>query len=72
MAIFDIVIIAFLVNNKDKMIRFFEKTFLLANISLDIVLGMLFFTFNNANIMFLERQLLCLTYFVVKALLISY
>lgn len=33
-------------------IRFFQETFLLANIMIDIVLEMLFLTFSNANIQF--------------------
>lgn len=58
LAIFGIVIAAFLINNKDGKGRFFEKTFLLANISLDVIFGMLFLILNNTNIRFLEQQLL--------------
>ena len=44
---------------KDKLgkIRFFRKTFLLANIGLEMVLGMLFLTFSKADIRFAEREL---------------
>lgn len=54
LAIFDIIIEVFLINNKDKKIRFFEKIFLLTNINLDVIFKMLFFTLNNTNIRFLE------------------
>ena len=56
---------------KDKLgkIRFFQKTFLLANISLEVVLEMLFLTFSKANIRFAERELVWRTYTAAEALL---
>lgn len=36
-------------SNKNDRKRFFEKSFLLANIKLDVVYGMLFLTISNAN-----------------------
>lgn len=53
-AMFRMVIATFLINDKEGKVRFFEKAFLLANISSDIVLRMLFFTLSNANVRFLE------------------
>ena len=36
---------------------FFQETFLLADISMKVVLGMLFFTFSNVDIQFAEKKL---------------
>ena len=44
------VIIAFHVFDKFGYFWFFQKAFLLANISIKVVLSMLFLTFNNVNI----------------------
>lgn len=52
---FGIVIATFLVNDKNEKVGFFKETFLLANISFDMILGMLFFILSNANIRFLEQ-----------------
>ena len=48
--IFGIVIADCLVKNKLGRVRFFQKTFLLANISLEVVLGMPFLTLSQADI----------------------
>ena len=55
---------------KDKLgrVQFFLKTFLLANISLKVVLGMLFLTFSKVNIRFVERELVWRTYTAAEAL----
>ena len=50
--IYRIVIAVFLVTDKANQIRFFEKIFLLANISPKIVFRRLFLTLNNINIDF--------------------
>lgn len=50
--IFGIVIVFFLVVDKDRKFRFFEKTFFLSNINMDITLRILFFTLSNAEINF--------------------
>lgn len=47
---------SFLLQNSQKMIWFFEKTFLLANININIVLGMLFLAFSNTDIEFTELK----------------
>ena len=46
------VVSTFFVLNKDDKEKFFEESFLLADVKLDIMLGMLFLTMNNANIDF--------------------
>lgn len=47
---FGIVIAYCSIKNKLKKIRFFQKTFLLTNISPKVVLGMLFLIFNRVDI----------------------
>lgn len=54
LAIFDMVMPAFLINEK---VKFFEKMFLLANIISNVFFEMLFLILNNANVRFMERHL---------------
>ena len=54
---FGMVVIAFSVTDKANQVKFFEKTFLVANVSLEVVFGMLFFTLSNADVDFLGREL---------------
>ena len=54
---FEIVVIIFSVMDKANWVKFFEETFLLANVSLEIVLKMLFLTLNGADIDFLGWKL---------------
>ena len=42
----------FYMMNKDNKVRFFEKSFSLANIKPDIDFGILFLTMNNGNVDF--------------------
>ncbi len=46
----------FSLQNNQKKVRFFEKTFLLANTSIEVVLGMLFLSFSNTDIKFAESR----------------
>ena len=46
------VISIFSILNKDKRERFFEKSFLLANVNLDVELKMLFLTMSNVDVDF--------------------
>ncbi len=46
------VVSTFSILDKNGKVRFFEKNFLLVDVKLDIVLGMLFLTINNSNIDF--------------------
>lgn len=58
LAIYGMVIAGFLFQNSHGKVWFFEKTFLLANISMEVVLKMTFFIFNNANIEFGAEKLI--------------
>ena len=49
-ATYGMVIATFEVVDKLDRSQFFQETFLLADISMEVVLDMLFFTFNNANV----------------------
>lgn len=51
------VVIVFLVIDQANIIKFFEKTFLVANISLNMVFGMSFFILSDVNINFLKKGL---------------
>lgn len=51
---FEIVIAFFVINNKAKKSQFFEETFFLADISIDIILEMFFLTLSNVEINFLK------------------
>ena len=62
------VIAAFLVKNKANQVRFFEETFLVTNVSLKVVLGMLFFTLSGKDVDFLGREFRWRTYITKKAL----
>ena len=54
---YGMVVAAFSVNDQADRVRFFEETFLVANVSPDVVLGMPFLTLSGANIDFLKKEL---------------
>ncbi len=54
---YEIVVSTFLVLDKDGRERFFEESFLLADVKPDIVLGMLFPTMSNTDVDFQARDL---------------
>ena len=54
---FGIVIAGFQVFDKQVRTRFFQKTFLLADTTMKVVLGMPFLTLSNADIQFAEKEL---------------
>ena len=56
-ATYHIVIATFQVIDKLSYAQFFQETFLLANISIEVVLSMSFLTFSNANVQFAEKKL---------------
>ena len=54
---FEMVIAGFEVEDRLGKVRFFQELFLLANTSMEVVLGMLFLIFSNADIQFTEKEL---------------
>ena len=54
--IFEIVIANYSIKDKLKRVRFFQETFLLTNISLKMVLEILFLSFSKADIWFTKRE----------------
>ena len=52
--IYEKVIAAFLVIDKANWVKFFEETFLMANVSPEVVLRILFLTLSSANVDFLN------------------
>ena len=62
------VIAAFSVTDKANRVRFFEETFLVANVSPEVVLGMPFLTLSGADVDFLDRELRWRTYTTQAAL----
>ena len=54
---FGMVIAGFSLQDKVEKVWFFQKTFLVADTKMEVVLGMPFLTFNNADIRFVEREL---------------
>ncbi len=62
----------FLLQNSLERVRFFEKTFLLADISIEVVLEMPFLFFSNADVEFAELgKLIWRSYTTAKALPIT-
>ena len=66
---FEIIIAGFQVINKLDMTRFFQKTFLLANTMMEVVLKIPFLTLSNVDIQFAEKELTWKSYTTKKALL---
>ncbi len=54
---YDIVLASFLLQDSQEKVWFFEETFLLANTSIKMVLGMLFLAFSNADFEFGAKEL---------------
>ena len=62
-----IVVAAFSVVDKANRVRFFEETFLVANVSPEVVLGMSFLTLSGADVDFLDWELRWRTYTTEEA-----
>ena len=58
----------FQVEDKLGRVRFFQETFLLADISAEVVLGMPFLTLSNADVQFVEKELTWRSYTTAEAL----
>ena len=54
---YGMVVVAFSVTDQADRVKFIEETFLVANVSPDVVLGMLFLTLNGADINFPKKEL---------------
>ena len=65
---FGMVLADFQVEDKLGRARFFQKTFLLADISAEVVLGILFLTLSNADVQFVEEELTWRSYTTIEAL----
>ncbi len=63
------VVSTFSMSDKDGRERFFEESFLLADVRLDIVLGMLFLTISNPDVDFQARDLQWRSYTTGEVLL---
>ena len=59
----------FQVEDKLGKARFFQETFLLADISMEVVLGILFLTLSNADVQFVKKELTWRFYTTAKGLL---
>ena len=66
---FKMVLANFQVEDKLRRAQFFQETFLLADISIKVVLDMSFLTFSNADIQFAEKELTWRFYTTIKTLL---
>ena len=55
--IYKMIVVAFLMTDKANQVKFFEKIFLVANVSPKVVFGILFFILSSANIDFLDQKL---------------
>ena len=65
---YGIVVAAFSVEDKVNRVRSFEETFLVTNVSPEVVLGMPFFILSSADVDFLGRELQWRTYSTEEAL----
>ena len=68
LVIYGMIIAAFQVVNKLGCSRLIQETFLLADISMEVVLGMFFLTFSNVDVQFAEKELIWRTYTTKEAL----
>ena len=66
---YGMVIAGFLLQDKLGRVWFFEETFLLADTSMEVVLGMPFLSLSNVDIRFVEREITWRRYTTAKALL---
>ena len=65
---YGMIVAAFSVTDKANRVRFFEETFLVANVSPEVVLGMPFLTLSGADVDFLDRELRWRSYTTQEAL----
>ena len=65
---YGMVVAAFSVEDKANRVRFFKETFLIANVSLEVILGMPFLTLSGTDVDFLGRELRWKTHTIEEAL----
>lgn len=65
---FGMVIAGFQIQDKLERARFFQEIFLVADTRIDVVVGMRFLIFSNANIWFAKGELTLKTYTATEAL----
>lgn len=65
---FGMVLASFQIEDKLGRARFFQETFLLAAISINVILGILFSILNNTDIVFIDWELTWRSYTSVEAL----
>ena len=65
---YEIVVTAFLVTNQADRVEFFEETFLVANVSPDMVFGIPFLTLSGADVNFSKKKLQWRSYTIEEAL----
>ena len=63
------VLASFSIKDKKRNSCFFEKTFILTDISMDITLKISFFTLKNVDINFIGRHIYCKTYTIAEVFL---
>lgn len=66
---YGMIVTVFSVTNKANKVKFFKETFVVANVSPELVFGMLFFFLNGANVDFLDWEFRWRTYITQKAFL---
>ena len=66
---YEMVVAVFSMTNQANKVRFFEKTFLVANVSLDVVFKMSFLILNDADVDFLKKKLWWSTYTIEEVFL---
>ena len=66
--IFEMVLVSFQAEDKLRRACFFQETFLLADTSIEVVLGMLFLTFSIADIQLDKKKFTWRTYTTAKVL----
>ena len=62
------VLASFQIGNKLERSRFFQETFLLTNINMEVVLSIAFLILSNADVQFVEKKLTWRSYTATKAL----
>lgn len=69
--IFRMVLASFEVEDKLKKVWFFQKTFLLTDISIKVLLEVPYLTLSNANVSFSDQELILRSYTATKTLFIT-